>query len=261
MTRWILILTFALLCAGSGAGYYLQAQKLPLYKDEEAVSKLSMEVSREGGSRGQRMQRWMEGIKKLQTQHWPLSNLGRGLMALACGLVLAGGLWQWMQGLPVGRRPEFLAWAWTGLWLLSFFGAVFHHQRLQAYLNFPGSSDSLTVPIVAEGIRLVIGYVGTGLLLKFLCQGWQLPARWQWSRPSTLGEWIRAVVLGLGMVYLIWRVWDGILYGRAGQVVACAGAVSLLVLVLASRREKGVAKRPVREVLADSETRTFRYKL
>jgi hypothetical protein len=226
-----------ILILGIGAGLYLYGQSFPVYTDMNGPNELARVL--DDAPEESRTQKWYEELAKIETPHKRCTDLGRGLMALAVGLGLAWRLtWKYERKRP-DEKWAYLRLVWFGLWLLRMPLIVTYYVLRANRHDYPWWADTIAIPIFSGWISMIVGHEVSGLILRRGLRGNVLPGRIPWRFPP--GSWrsTRFALVALWLVVLLGLVFEGVMDGDEGLVIACTGAVPVLLAFQGARPECG----------------------
>ncbi len=230
------------LILGIGAGLYLYGQSFPVYTDMNGPNELARVLDDAPGE--SRTQKWYEELAKIETPHKRCTDLGRGLMALAAGLGLAWRLTWKYERKRQDEKWVYLQRAWFGLWLLRVPLIVTYYVLRQGRHDYPWWADTIVIGIFSDWSSMAVGWAMSWVLLCGLLAGYSLPEKIRWRRPVGLWGHGRYALVALWLVVLLGLVFWGVMDGDEGLVIACTGAVPVLLAFLAASpkpREMAVA--------------------
>lgn len=230
------------LILGIGAGLYLYGQSFPVYTDLNGPNDLARIYDDTPDE--SRTQKWFEELAKIETPHKRYTDLGRGLMALAAGLGFAWRLAWKYERKSLDGKWVYLQRAWFGLWLLRVPLLVSYYMLRQGRYDYPWWADTIAIPIFCGWLSLAAGWALSWMLLGGLLAGYSLPEKIRWRRPVGLWGHGRFALVALWLVVLLGLVVWGVMDGDEGLVIACTGAVPVLLAFLAASpklREMAVA--------------------
>ncbi len=231
-----------ILILGIGAGVYLYGQSFPVYTDMNGPNDLGSiydDIPDES-----RTQKWFEELAKIETPHKRCTDLGRGLMALAAGLGFAWRLAWKYERKSLDGKWVYLQRAWFGLWLLRVPLIVIYYVLRANRHDYPWWADTIAIPIFSDWLFLAVGWAISWVLLCGLLAGYSLPEKIRWRRPVGLWGHGRFALVALWLVVLLGLVFGGVMDGDEGLVIACTGAVPVLLAFLVASpkpREMAVA--------------------
>lgn len=230
------------LILGIGAGLYVYGQSFSVYTDMNGPNDLARIYDDTPDE--SRTQKWFEELAKIETPHKRYTDLGRGLMALAAGLGFAWRLAWKYERKSLDGKWVYLQRAWFGLWLLRMPLIVTYYVLRANRHDYPWWADTIAIPIFSGWISMIVGHEVSVRILRRGLRGNVLPGRIPWRFPP--GSWrsTRFALVALWLVVLLGLVVWGVMDGDEGLVIACTGAVPVLLAFLAASpklREMAVA--------------------
>lgn len=209
--------------------WYIGASK-PVYTDPNAPERLSRELQNK--PRDERFREWHQELSRYETPHKKLTDMGRGIMALAAGLFLAMVATS-LYGHFTGReRITFFIIAWLGLWALKVPFSMWYYQVRAKRFDYPVWGDSTAIGVASDAMAWVVLAIVSSFCLLLLMIRRRLPSKVRLVMPVGWWGWTRAVLLGLWILLLLYCIRTGMLDGDEGMVISCLGALPLLVAVL-----------------------------
>lgn len=216
-----------------GAILWLVGISMPIYTDPRAPERLSHDL--QDRPRDDRFQEWYSGLRSVETPHKILTDKGRGLMALALGVILAVSITSFYQRYSGLFRIAFVITAWLSLWALKIPFSAWYYWLRQKRFDYPSWGDSIAIPIMSDTVTWIVGAVISSLALFALMVRYQFGTTLRPIRPIGAWAWIRAVLLGGWLLLILVCAASGIWDGDEGMVISCLGAIPLLLAVLAAR--------------------------
>ena len=229
-----LILGVVLWCIGAS---------MPIYTDPQAPERLSLELK--DHPREVRFGEWYSGLKRVETQHKQLTDVGRGLMAFALGMVLCVGIASFYQHYSGASQITFVVISWLAVWALKIPFSGWYYGLRQKRFDFPVWGDSIAIPVMSETFTWIVGAVVSGLALLSLMYRHRFSASLRPSMPIGVWAWTRCLALGVWLLLILFCVVSGIWDGDEGMVISCLGAIPLILAVLSA----STTIRPIHEAI------------
>lgn len=217
----------------AGAIFFLKGSALPVYTDAAAPGRLSLELADK--PREVRFGEWYRSLATFETAHKKWTDLGRGLMAFGVGVVIAGWLFRFCLHNQGRRWVVGFVIAWLGLWAVRVPLTYRYYMIRQSRFDYPSWGDSIAIPMISEGVAWVFGAFVSMIVLRILMIRHEWEASLRYHRPQGIAGWFRGGFLVLWLILLVLCVVSGIPDGDEGMVIACMGAVPLLLAVLFAR--------------------------
>jgi hypothetical protein len=203
---------------------------LPVYTDPDAPAELSRSL--ENLPRDERFDQWYQKLPEHETAYKQLTDLGRGLIALALGISSAT-LFLRLVGKVSGKRAGWIIRTyWSLLWAIKIPLTVWYYGVRQVRFDYPVWGDSTAIGVFQDSIAWIVGFVVFSLALRILMTGYGFPKAILLSPPRGAWGWSRSIVLWLWLAVLILCVVPAIGDGDEGMVVSCTGAIPVILLAL-----------------------------
>lgn len=204
----------------------------PVYSEPGIAQRLSHELQSLPSSSQSR--EWYRQMKNYETPHKRLTDLGRGMMALGAGVLVAhyvGAFYLRHQG---WKRIGYFSVVWLGLWAIKIpFSSWYYKVRLWRW-DFPIWDDVTTINVMSESMVWIAGaLVSLPIVFAFLFRH-EFASNLRPRRPSGWLRWARALALWLWLALLIVIVGASVWDGDEGMIISCVGAMPLLLAMLSA---------------------------
>ena len=228
----ILLLIAALLIFLDGMGKLSIGEELPVYTDPHAPEVLSSSL--EKLPREQRFAKWYHELRNYETAHKRLTDLGRGLIALALGISLGALFLYWLQKVGEKRRWLLVSAYWVILWAVRFPLTIWYYSVRQERFDYPVWGDSIAIGVFQDYFMWVCGFaLLTGLLLV-LMNRYKIPPTIRFRVPHGASGWTRTIILWLWLLLLVACIYPGVGDGDEGMAFSCAGAIPVILIALSA---------------------------
>ena len=208
----------------------IYGESLPVYTDPGTPGRLSLELQEK--TRDVRFREWYDQLKSFETPHKKLSDLGRGLVALGVGSLLALGLWRFYERMKPERRAIFFLITWCGIWAIRIPSSYWYYMLRQRRFDYPSWGDSVAIPIFSDIFAWMIDCVVLGVILILLMVRHRLPETIQWRKPKGWLAWVRYLFLTTWILFFLLALIEGVSDGDEGMVISNSTTLPLILVVL-----------------------------
>jgi hypothetical protein len=243
--RWQLLISAIPVLLGIGLASY--ATTFRVYTDEDATQRIADELAPKLGADG-RIQsdtntayaEWFSRLHLYETPYKRLSDLGRGLCTAGMGFYLASRLWTRYRQSPSFRTKRKLMLIWNLLWLVRIPLSIGYYTLRAFREDYPWWGDSIGGGIILDSISWIAGALVTSAILMWFLNKRRLPDEILISKPQSIWDWIRTVLLSSWILFLATCLEQGIPDGDEGVVLTSVIAPVILVIVMAAPRKDAI---------------------
>lgn len=210
----------------------LSGLSLPVYTSPNAPEKLSEALSNLPVE--QQYKKWHTELPKIETAHKRLTDIGRGVIALALGISVAAFFLRRLRKINERKIKWFVAGFWTLLWAVKIPLTIWYYWLRQERFDYPVNGDAIAIPIVQDWVISTLGFIVFSILLWVLLIRRNLPQQIGLRIPRKPWEWIRSIILWLWIALLLVCIFPEVIDGDEGMVLSCTGAIPVILLALST---------------------------
>jgi len=138
-----------------GCAFYFTGSAQPVYTDVDAPARLSQEL--QDLPRDERFKAWYEQLPAYETTHKQYTDIGRGLISLALGILAGMVFLKIISRLTNGKRLLVIIAFWLGLWGIKFPLSAWYYSLRQGRFEYPVWGDSIAIGLFQDYAAWVIG--------------------------------------------------------------------------------------------------------